>query len=367
MKAKKIVYLTPALGIGGAEKFLITLTSAFSSHTESQTIVSFSEHNILQAELNKNVRFVTLERNSRLDLLPIITLRRLFKTEKPDVIFCINFFTYIVARCALFLTGIKSRRIISYHSTIHVNRREYRLHQLYKRVLTKKDLIVTVSGNQEKYTANELNLPLSKFKTIYNGIDTHYWKLPPPGDESRSRIRNTYHIPEHAKVIVKAASFREEKNHLGAVKALKILHNQYNCQAYLLFLGDGRMMPAVKQLAAQQGLEDFVIFTGMQKNVQPFYWASDIFTLCSTSVETFSIAALEAMASGLPCVLTDIGGASEMVVEGQNGYLCTPDEKDIACKWYKVISEDFQKEVIYRHVEEKFSAGKMIEEYKKIL
>ncbi len=367
MKAKKILYITPGLNIGGAEKFIITLANALSADTGSQTIVSLTPQNALEHELKKDIQFVALERRSRFDLAPLMKLRRLIKKEKPDVIFCINFFTYFFVRCAIFMTGIKSRRIISYHSTIHVNRKEYWMHKFYKRLLTKNDIIVTVSRNQEKYTANELGLPISKFRTIYNGIDTDYWKPPVEGFNSRLSTRKNYQIPADAKVIVKAASFRVEKNHIGAVKALKLLHDQYKCPAYLMLLGDGVMLREVQKLTHELGLEQFVLFAGMISNVQPYLWAGDVFTLCSTSVETFSIAALEAMASGLPCVLTDIGGASEMIVEGKTGYLCTPDEKDIAEKWHRVLTGNFSKDEIYQHVDTRFSANKMVEEYKEIL
>ena len=367
MKAKKILYITPGLNIGGAERFIITLANGMTTATAGQVMVSLTEKNVLQLELNKEIKFIALDRRSKADLVPVLKLRQLIRTENPDVIFCINFFTYFFARCALFLLNSKSKRIISYHSTIHLSRKEYLLHRFYRRLLTKKDMIVTVSRNQQKYTTNELGIPDSKFKTIYNGIDTRFWKLPAEGDDSRSQIRKKYGIPHDAKVIVKAASFRVEKNHLGAVNALKLLHTAYDCKAFLLFLGDGIMLNEVKKLAQEQGIADYVIFAGMQNNVQPFYWASDLFTLCSTSVETFSIAALEAMASGLPCVLTDIGGASEMIEEGKTGFLCTPDEKDIAEKWNRSLNQKFPKEKIYNHVAAHFSADKMIEEYKEML
>ena len=367
MKAKRILYITPGLNIGGAEKFIITLANAMKAETNGQVMVSLAAQNVLQAELDESIRLVPLARKSKFDLVPLRKLRRLVTTEKPDVIFCINFFTYFFTRCALLFLRSNHKRIISYHSTIHVNRKEYYLHQFYKRLLTKNDLVVTVSHNQEKYTINELRLPASKFKTIHNGIDTNYWKLPGEGDDTREKIRAAYNIPRDASVIVKAASFRVEKNHLGAVKALQLLHTKYQRKAYLLLLGDGPMLSEVKRLAAEVGLQDYVIFAGMQKLVQPFYWSGDLFTLCSTSVETFSIAALEAMASGLPCVLTDIGGASEMVEEGKTGYLCVPEEADIAEKWDRALNGNFPKEKIYNHVAERFSAAKMIEEYRKIL
>lgn len=368
MQAKKILYITPGLNIGGAEKFIITLSTALSQETSNQIIISLSTRNALKSELNENIKLIPLTRKHKLDIFPILKLRKLIYAEKPDVIFCINFFTYFFSKCATILSTINAKRIISYHSTIHVSRKEYVLHKFFRLLLSKKDLIVTVSNNQETYTAKQLRIPRSRFKTIHNGIDTEYWKPPAPGDDDDIKdLRMAYNIPPEASVIIKAASFRIEKNHTGAVRALYLLHTKYHCKAYLVLLGDGPMLTNVKSLAETLGLKDFVIFTGMQQNVRPFYWISNLFTLCSTSVETFSIAALEAMACGLPCVLTDIGGASEMIAEGRTGYLCKPDDGEIAQYWNKALTTVFNKEKIYEHVTLNFGAKKMIEEYKKIL
>jgi glycosyltransferase involved in cell wall biosynthesis len=65
---------------------------------------------------------------------------------------------------------------------------------------------------------------------------------------------------------------------------------------------------------------------------------ADLFTLSSIAVETFSLAALEAMSTGLPCVLTDIGGAAEMIMDGQNGYLVPPGRPDLlADAWSRAL------------------------------
>jgi glycosyltransferase involved in cell wall biosynthesis len=260
----------------------------------------------------------------------------------------------------------KATRIISYHSTIHVTRKEHLLHKLYAFLLTKKDAIVTVSTNQAKYTAEHYGIPQTKFTTIHNGIDLKYWH-PSTDDHTRLSIRKTYAIPVEATVIVMTAALRIEKNHIGAVKALHQLHTVYSQKAYLLMVGDGVMKEEIIKLARELNLEEHVKITGMQKEVRPFYWASDLFALTSASVETFSIAALEAMGCGLPSVLTNIGGANEMVRDGLNGYICNLDEQDIAQKWSAALSNNFSRNTIHAFTRDNFSAEKMLEEYRKIL
>ena len=110
-----------------------------------------------------------------------------------------------------------------------------------------------------------------------------------------------------------------------------------------------------------------IIFAGNQDNVQPFYWASDIFTLTSKGVETFSIAALEALNCGLPCVLTDIGGANEMIENGVNGYLSKTNFEDISEQWSKALLENFDKKNISFSIKKKFSLDLMIDKYEQLL
>jgi len=82
-------------------------------------------------------------------------------------------------------------------------------------------------------------------------------------------------------------------------------------------------------------------------------------------VETFSIAALEAMSCGLPAVITDIGGAREMIIEGENGYLSATDEGSLAKNWGKALNRNFDPQGIHALIAEKFDAKLMVKEYKK--
>jgi len=366
MNKKKILYITPALPVGGAERFLLSLSGALIPDTGKQWIISLSDINVLAPEITPGVEFLPLPRKSKFDLKPVKEIRRLIRTEQPEIVFCINFFSYFILRCALFGLRYKPRTIISYHSTQHVTRKEHWLHRLYARMLTKRDEVVAVSQRQADYTMRTYGIPQEKFEVVLNCIDTGYWKPDTTGN-MRSAVRKQFDIPENAPVILLTAAFRPEKNHEGAIRALKLLHEKYDCKAYLLLVGDGVLRPAIETAAQGSGISSYIKLAGLQRDVRPFYQAADIFTLVSTSVETFSIAALEAMSSGLTGVLTDIGGASEMITPGVNGFLCEPEDEPIAQNWQKGLKSGFTKQDIHAYAYTHFRKEKMILSYKKIL
>ncbi len=366
MAEKSILYVTPALPVGGAEKFLVLLANSLEKEFKTQWLISLSSDNKLQNEFSSTIHFTALPRSGRFDIVPLIALRKLIQKERPDIIFCLNFFSFFYTKLSLWSTGLKPFVIISYHSTFHENKKERFLHKIYARMVSKSNLIITVSKNQEKYTARKYHIPLQRFNTIHNGIDLTYWHLPSESWNS-AQIRDEYGIPKNASVIIMTAAFRPEKNHLGAIKSLQLLHSDFHCIAYLLFVGEGTLFEHCKEVVKELNMEKYIKFTGPKKDVRPFYWASDLFTLCSTSVETFSIAALEAMACGLSCVLTKIGGADEMIVEGLNGFLCEPFELQIADAWHKALIANFPALGISNYVRNNFGSEKMVAEYKKVL
>uniref|UniRef100_UPI0039C713D2 glycosyltransferase n=1 Tax=Umezakia ovalisporum TaxID=75695 RepID=UPI0039C713D2 len=125
--------------------------------------------------------------------------------------------------------------------------------------------------------------------------------------------------------------------------------------------------PKIEEAVKASGLEEYIILKGQQSDVRPFYHASDLFTLTSESVETFSIAALEAMSCGLPAVLTDIGGAREMVKDGLNGFICDTSPEDIAAKWAKALGAGLSGHDISLYIREHFDLKQMTTAYEQIM
>ena len=153
-------------------------------------------------------------------------------------------------------------------------------------------------------------------EVIYNGIDTEYWRA---GQEGPA-VRRMLGLDEQDLVVGMSAVLRAEKNHLQMVDAIAMLRRR-GVPARALLIGDGPMRGAVEARARAAGVAEHVLITGLQQDVRPLLAACDAVALCSTAVETFSLAALEAMALGRPVVHAEIGGAAEMIRPWREGLL----------------------------------------------
>lgn len=118
-------------------------------------------------------------------------------------------------------------------------------------------------------------------------------------------------------------------------------------------------------------MSDAVVITGLQKEVRPFVAASDAVVLCSKTVETFSLAALEAMALGLPVVLSEIGGAAEMIRPGENGFLFPVGDTGALVDRLARLVDHRERERMDNHararVEALFSETTMVDRYEQLL
>lgn len=366
MKKTKVIFTIHGLGVGGAEKFLVSLVNSMDKDRFVCTLISYSESNPLQGELNKSVDFHVIVRKGKFDLTPLHKTRKLVKTLEPDVLFSVGFFSFSLFHLATLFLKTPVKRFISYHTTIHRSSKDDKMMTLYLKLLQKGDKIIGVCQNQIDYTSKRYNISESKFEYIYNGVDSNHWRISVNLSE-KIQIRDKFSIPHSAKVIIMTAAFRIEKNHAGALEAFKLLLENSSEDIYLMLVGDGPFKGPTIQLANDYGIKDKVIFVGKIEDVRPYYWSADLFALSSTGVETFSIAALEAMSCGLPSVLTNIGGANEMIHEGENGFLCSTNANDIAKKWKLGIESPFDAINISLNIKDKFELTAMINNYEKIL
>ena len=131
------------------------------------------------------------------------------------------------------------------------------------------------------------------------------------------------------------------------------------------------MRPVIEARARDLGIAADVLIAGFQQDVRPLLAASDAIALPSTSVETFSLAALEAMALGRPVVQSQIGGAAEMVRPDENGFLFPADDTPALVDRLAALAEPALRErmgaAARTTVEARFSERAMVDRYEGLL
>jgi L-malate glycosyltransferase len=120
------------------------------------------------------------------------------------------------------------------------------------------------------------------------------------------------------KIIMHLSNYRPVKNAPDVIKIFKHINDKIPSR--LVLVGDGPDAPNVLRLAESLGLKDRVLFLGGQDSVETILCKADLFLLPSAS-EAFGLAALEALACGVPVVGSIVGGLPELVKDGEVGYL----------------------------------------------
>lgn len=364
-----IAFIIHGLCMGGAEKFTISLLNHLYQNGRSVILVVLSEDKTLLNELHPGIPIFTILRKSKYDLNIRKKIKFLFEHNQVQKVFCINAYSYFITKLTLYKNPL-IQVYLSLHSTNASTFKNYIQHLIYFRFASSSDKFIFLCNNQKQTLTKNYFLPAINFYVINNGVDTKMFSPDKNTISIKQAARNHYHLKEDEAVILKVARIAPEKGHFDAINALYLLHDKFHEKAHLFLVGDGSpsYKYSIRKLIAERGLEDFVHFEGNQNDVRWYYQFADLFTLTSIHTETFSIAVLEAMAYGLPCSITEIGGANEMIVPGINGILTTPhDPLSIAESWYTLINSKPKHDLIRQYALNHFDKDKMLEKYDTIL
>jgi glycosyltransferase involved in cell wall biosynthesis len=370
IKDKDILFVAGDLDFGGAQMHLVELVNHLDSHIHP-TIIILSNKDGLAARIRPGVEIRKLVRHWRFDTSPVKIIAEQITTKKFANFFAVNLFAFVFLALARKRTKEDFLINVIVHNTRYVNYADYLRNVAFSQFRRAQDIFISVCQAQASYFSKYYFVPLERFRTIYNGVDTSRFVVRPPSFNAE-KFRRSLEIPTDARVIVQVATLRKMKAHEDSIEALALLRASGNENTYLLFVGGGNasLEAYLRLLVRKKNLEKYVKFCGMQQDVLPFYWISDVFTLSSFAVETFSISALEAMATGLPCVLTDLGGAREMVTDGENGYVVpVRNPKALAEGWDKVLSGtlSLNRNDIREIITRRFSLDSMVRSFESII
>lgn len=171
-------------------------------------------------------------------------------------------------------------------------------------------------------------------EVIENGIQFDRYQSQP----DRSALRRQLGLDSNRRYIATVARFHPVKDHDSLIRAFAQLTSQYD-DLDLLLVGDGTLREQLTSLVKSLGIENRVHFLGVRSDVPDILQAVDIFALTSLC-EAASLTLLEAMAAGLPVVVTDVGGNPEIVRQGLDGFLAPRQAVDEIAQAIKKLLDD---------------------------
>jgi glycosyltransferase involved in cell wall biosynthesis len=187
------------------------------------------------------------------------------------------------------------------------------------------DRVLAVSESVRNYCIQKDGLSPDKVLTLHNGID-----LTDVDSKLSSRsCRCSLGIPATAPVITAVGHIRKVKGVDIFIRAAARVCQEFP-EAIFLVVGsitERAHYEELQQLTNALGMCDHIKWAGAHKDIYSILKMSDVFCLPSRS-EGFSNALIEAMACGLPCVATDVGGNGEAITDGVNGYLVQPEDPE---------------------------------------
>lgn len=319
----RILYIIDQLTeMGGAERLLIKTIRSLPVERFHCSLVTFKLDDSLPlfSSLPCDVRVIPLRKSYDFRALrSSIELRRLIRSENVDVVH--TFF-----ETADLWGGVTAR--LSGAPVLLSSRRDMGILRLPKHAFAYRLVnplftrVIAVSDQVRKYCIEVDHIRPDRVQTVYNGVE-----LRPPCLEDRSVVREGLGFGAFREVVLTIGNIRRVKGIDIFLRAAAQICKDHP-SALFLVVGDNHE-PAhfdeLKKLAAELGLTKNVLFYGPSEDVARLLASADVFCLPSRS-EGFSNALIEAMAAGIPCVATRVGGNTEAIEDGSNGILVLPED-----------------------------------------
>lgn len=295
------------------------------------------------------------------DLALASKIAEVIKREKLDIMHVHYAIPHAV--CAILakqMAGTDVKIVTTLHGTdITVLGYDPSLNDLIKFGIEKSDAVTAVSNALVEQTIEVIN-PDKTIETVYNFIDERVYQK-----TDSNHLRQEYGILDHEKVVIHVSNFRGVKRVQDVVASFAKI--QGVVPSKLLLVGDGPEMTPVCKLVSKLGLDDHVLFLGKQDKLEELYSLSDLLLLLSEK-ESFGLVLLEAMACGVPCIGTNIGGIPEVIIDGETGYICEFGNVDeVAEKSIQLLTDSAKhhafSEAAMSLVESSFRSETITEEY----
>jgi glycosyltransferase involved in cell wall biosynthesis len=324
----KVLLLITLAEVGGAQTYVASLLPVLADRFDV-AVAAHGPGPLRDAAAEAGVRFIPLEHVRRSirpwrDLAGFVELVRLLRREKPDIVHANSSKAGLLGRLAAAAAGVPIR-IFTVHGWAFAARsgltsRVYR----WADRLVQPFTTVTVCVSESERTAGLRAGTCSAERTVVirNAVSL----------EGTPRSRHERERP----LVVSVGRLKAPKDFVTLARALAALPAD---SFEALIVGDGPDRPALETELRRLRLEDRVRLAGERHDVADMLAAADVFVLSSRS-EGLPVSVLEAMAAELPVVASRVGGVSELVVDGETGFLVAPGKpRDLAAALESLVAD----------------------------
>jgi glycosyltransferase involved in cell wall biosynthesis len=312
----QILYILPLGGIGGAEKFVLSLCRHHDrSRFEVKVCVLFSRGPVSEEISSLGHEVIYLDMPHGFDVIRARRLIPIIRGRKIDVV-NIHGQNPLAKLCA-----VLSRCPVLIHTdhgtTLGSPTRRKRRVVFMNRLLTPFfHRFVAISKGMRQSLVRRERVPEEEITLIYNGIDVETFSLPRGRGDA---LRQALSLPAGVPVLGTIGRLSPEKQIPLLFRSLSHLKEE-GIAFVSLIVGDGPQRDELEALSKDMGLESVVRFLGNRDDVPDLLEIMDLF-LFPSGGEAFSIVLLEVMAKALPIVAFEVEGVNEAVVSGETGLL----------------------------------------------
>jgi glycosyltransferase involved in cell wall biosynthesis len=317
-----VLFVLSSLAVGGSERKIIRMANRFKEEGLQVNLACLNGPYTIEPTLRRDVPLVKLERSGMFSFSTVWRLRQMIRRQRPATVIAVNLYQALYVACATWMLPDRPRTVALVNTSTFRGRRLWK--RIYQGVLARFDLTVHGSQAQRNFWLAPNRRAQDNSLVIYNGVDSAHFE-PVAAFEEAKRLRAKIGVGPQGLLIGTVGKMRPEKNQEVLLTALRRLRVS-GVDVHLVIAGDGPLRDFLRRRAAELEVANRVTFIGEVEDVRTVLTAMDVFVLPSTAVESFSNAALEAMAIGRPVILSDIGGAREMIDDGVEGYVVSPTE-----------------------------------------
>ncbi len=330
---KKIIFITWALEVGGAERLLVKLVQNIPTDKYKVKVICITRRGIWAKEVEEfGIEVVSMNKKVGLDLGVFFRLCTYLKKEQPDLVNTSIWTADLWGRLAAICAGVK--HIIVTEQNVDLWKRWY--HRAIDRLLFHwTEFVICVSDDVRSFYHDRLGVPDEKLRMIPNAIDLELFTK----DNWKRTLRTSLQIEESEFLFICPARLHPQKAHQVMIQAAHNLIQKGTCDFKILLVGEGVRRQELEKIVRGLRLENIVLFLGLRQDVPDLLLQSDAFLL-SSEYEGLSLSVLEGMAARLPIVATRVGGNAQLVQDGRNGYLVPPhDPTALSIAMEKVMAD----------------------------